>query len=188
MDINNVQKKLNNWLLSYYEAQGYDEDEIKSSGLYSIQIDEFPDYIDVIISAELSVDDFFTIDQDLNEIVSFWDKSAYFDVTKPGTYSARIYMTAVDSMPEYELSSKDLQKFGEVLTSKLNDELNEDFWVEDIYLDKNSGKLYVDISGETLTSQTDIDVDLADVESYQDFLTLYLDEMSEALNSAMYEL
>ena len=187
MKIDSIQRKLDAQLTKYFKSEGYSNKEIKDLGLYKLEFEKNTqgNYVDVYIYAEITADEFFSISNSLDDIVTSFDSSAYFDIISPGIYMARIYtdsnITSYRIHPEYELNSNDLTKFGEVLSISLEDEFGEEFWVDDIYYQKASKILYAEFSSQSYQTQSHIKIHIEDISDYQDLLNVYQDKFVESL-------
>ena len=194
MKLETVQRKLEAQLDKYFKSEGYADSEIEDSNLYEIKIEPntHKKYTDIYIFSEISVDDFFTVQNSWNKIVESVDPSAYFDILNSGTYVARIYWdTAQKNITEdadHILDQSNLIKFGELLAADLDDEYDEDFWVDDIRFDKKRQKLIIEVSSQTYESKASIRVYEYDLDSYQDLIDIYHRKAIRALESHLVEI
>ena len=177
MNLQPVIRKLSSFLESYFESQGYDYKE--SYKLFKIyeDVNDTENYIDLYINTELSVDEFFDINESLNNIVIEADASSYFDIIESGTYMARIYdnqKQTVDSQLNNKIiTNSNLTKFGEAVTSYLDDEYNEEFWVDSIDYNETYHKLQISVSSHSYVSTASIKIYPEDVKTYQEFVSMY---------------
>lgn len=185
-----IENRLSKILFDYFKnTEGYDEKEIPSLNLYNIVFEENNDknYIDVYIYTELDVDAFFNISDKLNNYIASVEKSAYFDILSPGIYMARIYLDSVEDTM-YEITYKDLNKFGNEVIENLNDEFNEEFWVDDIKYDKHNKDIIIQVSSDSYEAMGFLRIDESALDNYEDLLNLYLDELIVQLeNDILYE-
>ena len=188
-----IKQKLNSAVKQYFLSQGYELEEINALHLYSIEFDDNPqeEYTDIYLNAELTIEEFMNAVDSFDEIVQAVDASSYFDPVQPGIYLARIYWSSIDksySEPEDSILNQDnLTKFGELVTSILEDDLDEDFWVDEIALNSNDTRLYVEVSSQNYESLAYVDIEPLIIASYQDLKDLYLEEIVNRLKENLVE-
>ena len=179
-NIASLKRQLSGELDHYFLVQGFDEEELNS--LYRIVAKDNGEFIDVYIYAEIDVSDFYSINDSLNDIVITFDPSSYFDIVGPQIYMARIYKSDFEKTDKSDvITQKTLIKFGNLLASKLEDEYDEDFWVEDIFYDEKSDNLTLIVFSTSYESEASIKVFEEDVNSYDQFIKLYRDIALKAL-------
>ena len=194
MKFDSLKRKLDAQITKYFRSEGYSSHELSQLKLFSISIEENNEekYSDLYVYAELSIDEFFELKDGWGVLVESIDPSAYFDVVSPGIYMCRIYWDSAnmqESRSNYDiLSLSNLIKFGESSILELQDIQDEDFWLDDIYVDNNASKLYCKVSSNNYESEANIDINLDDIDSYQDIVTLYQDNLVDELDKNIVEL
>ena len=192
MKLDSIERKLSAYLDKYFKSEGYAESELDS--LYTIKFEQnvLKKYVDLYLYAGISVDDFFTISDNLNEIVESADPSSYFDILSPEIYSARLYWDAIEFNESEEskniLSKKNLIKFGEAITSLLNDEYDEDFWVDNISFNAKRQYLNIEVSSTNYKSKCSVRIYEYDLDSYKDLIDIYQSKVFKSLKLHVVEL
>lgn len=100
-----IDKALRKILKDYYvNSLGYDSNEVDTLGLYNVVIktNELEEYTDVYVYAEMNLEEFYTIEHQLNSVVTKYDNGSYFEANSPGIFMARIWWDA-----ESNLNSED---------------------------------------------------------------------------------
>ena len=166
MKISPITEKLVSRLTKYYDE---DEFEVEVSSNYSDK------YTDIeIVTNDKDVDEFFKFIDELDAIVQRFDQSSYFDVIAPGQYLARVYWDVAQksSNPNLEivLNHANLIKLGNEICYNLEDELNEEFFLDDISYDESSQCISIKISSESFDSSADVRVVEEYIDSYRDLI------------------
>lgn len=194
MRLDSIKRKLEAQLINYFLSEGYSDEEIETSNLYTIEIksNAYDKYSDIYVYAEIEVDEFLTVADSWNSIVQFFDPAAYFDVFTNGIYSARIYWESVKSKQRETsktiLDKRNQIKFGESLTAILEDEYDENFYLDDIDFDRKLQKLTISVSSNTYESKCAIKLYEYDLNSYDDLVSIYKNSAIKSLKSHMVEI
>lgn len=194
MKFDSLKRKLSVQITKYFRGEGYSRNEVTQLKLFSISIEENnkEKYSDIYVYAELSIDEFLTLKDSWDVLVESIDPSAYFDVVSPGIYICRIYWDTAniqDTKSNYDiLSLSNLIKFGESSILELQDLQDEDFWLDDIRVNNNASKLYCKVSSNNYESEANIDINLDDIDNYQDLVILYQDNLVDELDKNIVEL
>lgn len=186
MKTEDIKRKLLAKLESYFLDNGYDEDALDMIHVTS-QDNRREGYTDFYIYAELSIEEFFQCDQIFNDVVEKYDESAYFDVVEPGVFMTRVYWNAAKNSEELSskqvITSSNLTKFGEYVSYKLEDEYDEEFWVEDIEYNDQSQKLTIHVTSNESDLEAKVSIKMYedDIDEYQDMIDLYSQKLYRAL-------
>ena len=190
MKTDEIKRKLLAKLESYCLNNGYDEDIIDTFHITS-QDNRHEGYTDIYMYAEMSIEEFFECDQVFNDVVTKYDESAYFDVVEPGVFMTRIYWDTAKKSDSIEKSQiitpNNLIKFGEYISYKLEDEYDEEFWVEDIDYNDKTQKLEISVSSAESDLKTTVSIKMYedDIDEYQDMVDLYSQKLYRALVKAL---
>lgn len=194
MKLDSIQRKLESQLIRYFSSEGYSDEEIESSELYTIEFkpNTSKKYSDIYVYAEIEVNDFLSLADSWNSVLQDFDPSAYFDILSNGIYTARIYWDAVKSnQPEESkniLNKQNQVKFGESLTSILEDEYDEAFYLDDVDFSNRTQKLTLEVSSNTYKSKCSIRIYEYDLDSFSDLVDMYKNKAIKSLKSHMVEL
>lgn len=195
MDLSHLESEIADVARNYYvNTLGYDESEVDTLGLYRVDItnNDIEEYTDIYLYAELSLDEFYTIVDELNEVVMSVDSGAYFDAHSGGCFMCRIYWeNANNKLTKEELHAKeDIQTNIEILLDYFtahSDDISDDIQVDEYEYDDD--RLYVEVSFEhfyELPFAINIpEFDLVGVEDYQSFVDRYTPKLIDAVEQAM---
>lgn len=178
VDVNAIKRKLEVPLKRFFKSEGYTLSEIETSNLYTLRHEHHKSeqYTDFYIYAEMSVEEFFRMSESLDSVIETIDPSAYFDVVSPGIYMTRVYWASSKSENvdiSDILTKRNLNKFGDHITSLLDESFDDDFWVDDIRYNKSRNKLSIEVSSQDSEASTEVKIDTTAIASYEDLVDLY---------------
>lgn len=195
MDLSHLELQISDVVRNYYiNTLGYDESEVDSLGLYRVDIrnNDIEEYTDIYLYAELSLDEFYVISDELNEVVMTVDSGAYFDAHSGGCFVCRIYWENANSnlTKEERQAKEDIQTNIEILLDFFTthfDDISDDMQIDEYEYD--DGRLYVEVSFEhfyELPFAINIpEFDLVNVQDYRGFVDRYAPKLFDAVKQAM---
>lgn len=179
MNISEITKQLSKIVENYFKSQGYEPSDLNHMYEIKSEFDESSNFVDITIYAELSIEEFFELQDSLNSIISKYDKTSYFDILDEGVFLAQIDLSEFNPKQSIEIPKLWLTNFGESICEKLENAFDDTFYVSDITIDNNQLKLAVETSDFEISTTIPIDINL--ISEYSDLIHLYEYDMYKKL-------
>lgn len=160
-------------LESYFvEYQGMSEEE--AEGYYRVSVEDFDGRDNssdklITVEAEMTYEEFQTVEQRLNFIVDKLDPTSYFEAETSGRFVAVVDMNYEPEPEDDVVNYTNVESAVNKVLRQVSSSLNEDFKVTDLFIStpKEDGRqtyrIYVDAESDSYETMAYTDVDKAEV-------------------------